>query len=181
MGKYADSEQWQDIVPIPQDDGGPNPLAAIAYTEEYSEAMSYLRAVMAENEKSERALTLTEDIIRMNPAHYTVWYVSPKKKHHSASPKLTREIQALQGRRCLCLEERPIKRARVAQQDLSQTSQELPDMVSSTQPSRNATPQTFPAHDANLHPQAPPPTYNEPHPHPSLNRAFLPQYHVLQR
>jgi len=73
MGKYSHSEQWKDVVHIPQDDGGPNPLAAIAYTEDYSEAMSYLRAVMAENEKSERVLELTGDIIRMNPAHYTVW------------------------------------------------------------------------------------------------------------
>ena len=75
MGKYSDSEAWADIVPIPQDDGGPNPLAAIAYTEEYSEAMSYLRAVMAKDEKSDRSLALTEDIIRLNPAHYTVWYI----------------------------------------------------------------------------------------------------------
>ena len=73
MGKYSDSEEWHDIIPIPQDDGGPNPLAAIAYTDEYTEAMSYLRAVMAKDEKSERVLTLSEDIIRMNPAHYTVW------------------------------------------------------------------------------------------------------------
>lgn len=73
MGKYSDSEKWEDVIPIPQDDGGPNPLAAIAYTEDYSEAMSYLRAVMAENEKSDRVLELTEDIIKMNPAHYTVW------------------------------------------------------------------------------------------------------------
>lgn len=73
MGIYADSEEWEDVLPIAQDDGGPNPLAAIAYTEEYSEAMSYLRAVMAKDEKSERVLELTEDIIDMNPAHYTVW------------------------------------------------------------------------------------------------------------
>lgn len=73
MGIYADSEHWKDIVPIAQDDGGPNPLAAIAYTEEYSEAMSYLRAVMAKDEQSERVLSLTEHIISMNPAHYTVW------------------------------------------------------------------------------------------------------------
>lgn len=84
MGKYSDSENWRDVVPIPQDDGGPNPLAAIAYTEDYSEAMSYLRAVMAENEKSERTLSLTEDIIFMNPAHYTVWYVSLKRSLTSA-------------------------------------------------------------------------------------------------
>ncbi|KAL9127430.1 MAG: hypothetical protein Q9217_003699 [Psora testacea] len=73
MAKYSGSPAWEDVVPIAQDDGGPNPLAAIAYTEEYSEAMSYLRAVMANDEKSERVLGLTEDIIRMNPAHYTVW------------------------------------------------------------------------------------------------------------
>lgn len=60
-------------MPIPQDDGGPNPLAAIAYSEEYSEAMSYLRAVMAKEEKSDRVLELTEDIVAQNPAHYTVW------------------------------------------------------------------------------------------------------------
>ena len=75
MSRYSDSEEWDDIVPIPQDDGGPNPLAAIAYTEEYSEAMSYLRAVMAKDEKSDRSLALTEHIIRLNPAHYTVWYI----------------------------------------------------------------------------------------------------------
>jgi len=73
MGQYEESEGWRDIVPIPQDDGGPNPLASIAYTDEYSEAMSYLRAVMAKDEKSERVLHLTEQVISMNPAHYTVW------------------------------------------------------------------------------------------------------------
>ncbi|KAL8787804.1 MAG: hypothetical protein Q9213_001991 [Squamulea squamosa] len=73
MGRYSDSEEWADITPIAQNDGGPNPLAAIAYTEEYSEAMGYLRAIMAKNEKSERVLDLTEHIISMNPAHYTIW------------------------------------------------------------------------------------------------------------
>ncbi|KAI4144640.1 MAG: hypothetical protein LQ341_002605 [Variospora aurantia] len=73
MGKYSESEGWADVVPIPQNEGGPNPLAAIAYSEEYREAMEYLRAVMASDEKSERVLELTEHIISMNPAHYTVW------------------------------------------------------------------------------------------------------------
>jgi protein farnesyltransferase/geranylgeranyltransferase type-1 subunit alpha len=70
---YHDDDAWADIEPLPQDDGGLHPLAAIAYTEEYSEAMGYLRAVMAKNEFSERVLSLTEHIISMNPAHYTVW------------------------------------------------------------------------------------------------------------
>ena len=70
---YHDDPAWDDVEPIPQDDGGLHPLAAIAYTDEYSEAMGYLRAVMAKSEYSERVLGLTEHIISMNPAHYTVW------------------------------------------------------------------------------------------------------------
>lgn len=35
--------------------------------------MSYLRAVMAAEEHSPRCLRLTQHIISMNPAHYTVW------------------------------------------------------------------------------------------------------------
>jgi len=71
-GDYTTSSLWSDIHPIPQDDG-PTPLAQIAYHPEYAIAMSYLRAVMAKNEVSERVLGLTGDVIRMNPAHYTVW------------------------------------------------------------------------------------------------------------
>ncbi|KAF2645969.1 farnesyltransferas-like protein [Massarina eburnea CBS 473.64] len=70
---YHDDPEWSDIEPLPQDDGGLHPLAAIAYADEYSEAMGYLRAVMAKNEFSQRVLGLTEHIISMNPAHYTVW------------------------------------------------------------------------------------------------------------
>ena len=78
QGKYSTSPSWADIQPIPLDDGGSEdtvPLAVIAYKPEYLEATSYLRAVMAVNEMSERVLQLTEDVIMMNPAHYTVWYV----------------------------------------------------------------------------------------------------------
>ena len=73
---YAHSPAWADITPIPLNDAPNLPgisLAAIHYPEHYAEAMSYLRAVMAANEVSERALALTEDIIASNPAHYTVW------------------------------------------------------------------------------------------------------------
>lgn len=76
-GKYTISPSWADIEPIPLNDGSEDatPLAAITYKPEYVEATSYLRAVMAVNEMSERVLQLTEDVIMMNPAHYTVWYV----------------------------------------------------------------------------------------------------------
>ncbi|KAF2015842.1 protein prenylyltransferase [Aaosphaeria arxii CBS 175.79] len=70
---YHDDPKWSDVAPLPQEDYGHHPLAAIAYTEEYSEAMGYLRACMAANEHSERVLELTEHIIGLNPAHYTVW------------------------------------------------------------------------------------------------------------
>ncbi|WWD19103.1 hypothetical protein CI109_103561 [Kwoniella shandongensis] len=43
------------------------------YSAEYRDAMDYFRAIAASGEKSERALELTETVIRMNPAHYTVW------------------------------------------------------------------------------------------------------------
>jgi protein farnesyltransferase/geranylgeranyltransferase type-1 subunit alpha len=83
FGKYAQSPEWANIEPIPLDDGSGNgdgiiPLATIAYSPAYTEATSYLRAVMAANEMSERALKLTEDIIAINPAHYTVWLYRAK-------------------------------------------------------------------------------------------------------
>jgi len=39
------------------------------------DATNYFRGVMATGERSERVMELTEHIIRMNPAHYTVWFV----------------------------------------------------------------------------------------------------------
>ncbi|KAJ5480830.1 Protein farnesyltransferase/geranylgeranyltransferase type-1 subunit alpha [Penicillium diatomitis] len=75
-GTYATDPEWADVSPIELNDGsesGAMPLATIAYPSDYLEATSYLRAVMAANEMSERALKLTKDVISMNPAHYTVW------------------------------------------------------------------------------------------------------------
>ena len=78
-GRYSTDPEWASIEPIPFNDGGKDgitPLATIAYPPDYLEGTSYLRAVMAANEMSERALQLTREIIMMNPAHYTVWLVS---------------------------------------------------------------------------------------------------------
>ncbi|KAI0472107.1 farnesyltransferase, partial [Xylariaceae sp. FL0804] len=72
MGLYATDPDWDDVVPIPQIEPE-GALAAIAYPEDYAEAMSYLRAVMSADEYSPRCLKLTEHVISMNPAHYTVW------------------------------------------------------------------------------------------------------------
>ncbi|CAI7616541.1 unnamed protein product [Penicillium bialowiezense] len=81
MGDYTDNAEWADVTPIELDDGSTSdamPLATIAYPPDYLEATAYLRAVMAANEMSERALTLTQDVISMNPAHYTVWIYRAK-------------------------------------------------------------------------------------------------------
>ncbi|KAJ5207009.1 Protein prenyltransferase alpha subunit [Penicillium cf. griseofulvum] len=80
-GTYSTDPEWASVTPIDLDDGsssGAMPLATIAYPAEYLEATSYLRAVMAANEMSERALNLTQDVISMNPAHYTVWIYRAK-------------------------------------------------------------------------------------------------------
>ena len=37
------------------------------------EAMDIFRAVLARNEKSQRALRLTEAVIHLSPSHYTAW------------------------------------------------------------------------------------------------------------
>ncbi|KAI0397235.1 prenyltransferase alpha subunit [Xylariaceae sp. FL0594] len=71
-GPIAQDPEWDDIAPIPQTEPE-GALATIAYTEDYAEAMSYLRAVMAVKEHSSRCLKLTERIVDMNPSHYTVW------------------------------------------------------------------------------------------------------------
>ncbi|CZT47509.1 related to geranylgeranyltransferase type I alpha subunit (RAM2) [Rhynchosporium secalis] len=72
MGIYERDPEWDDVIPLEQDDGD-GALAAIAYSDEYAEAMGYLRAIMAAKEYSPRVLGLTEHIISLNASHYTVW------------------------------------------------------------------------------------------------------------
>ncbi|RXK41121.1 protein farnesyltransferase/geranylgeranyltransferase type-1 subunit alpha [Tremella mesenterica] len=68
----AERSIWSDVQPIPQDDA-PDALVPIMYSQEYKDAMDYFRAVSARKEYSDRALELTESILRMNASHYTVW------------------------------------------------------------------------------------------------------------
>ncbi|ODV58834.1 bifunctional protein farnesyltransferase/protein geranylgeranyltransferase [Ascoidea rubescens DSM 1968] len=48
-------------------------LCRILYSEDYLTNMGYMRGIMSKNEYSERALALTEKIINVCAAHYTVW------------------------------------------------------------------------------------------------------------
>ena len=73
MALYATNPLYADLTPIPTDEGGPNPLASITYSPAYQDSMSYLRALMAADERSARSLALTTTLIDQNPAHYTVW------------------------------------------------------------------------------------------------------------
>ncbi|EAQ90571.1 hypothetical protein CHGG_02506 [Chaetomium globosum CBS 148.51] len=71
-GKLAMDPEWDDVEPVVLEEPE-GALAAISYSADYAEAMAYLRAVMQAKEHSPRCLRLTEHIISMNPAHYTVW------------------------------------------------------------------------------------------------------------
>lgn len=93
---YSESPIWQDVIPVPQDDP-PNALASIAYPDHYAEAMSYLRAVMAANEYSERILDLTEGIIKDNSAHYTVWLYRAQTLLHLAQTDADQGKQRLEA------------------------------------------------------------------------------------
>ncbi|RKO95633.1 protein prenylyltransferase, partial [Caulochytrium protostelioides] len=83
---------WADVVPVPLNQSAETQLVPIAYAPEYAEAMGYLRAVMAADECSPRALDLTERIIRSNPAHYTVWHYRADPLTETALMDYEREL-----------------------------------------------------------------------------------------
>ncbi|XP_075152082.1 farnesyl transferase alpha [Haematobia irritans] len=69
---YSQRNDWKDVVPLAQDDGE-NPVVEIAYSAKFREIFDYFRAILANKEKSARALELTTNALNLNPANYTVW------------------------------------------------------------------------------------------------------------
>eukprot|EP00605_Chrysophyceae_sp_TOSAG23-4_P001814 GSChrysophyteH1.ASY1.ANO1.2004.1 assembled CDS len=65
--------EWQDIDPVAQDDG-PEPVAAIKYSDDFRTLMDYFRAVLRKEEYSTRSLMLTQAILDHNAANYTLWH-----------------------------------------------------------------------------------------------------------
>eukprot|EP00877_Chromochloris_zofingiensis_P003437 jgi/Chrzof1/13094/Cz07g19170.t1 len=68
---YSQQAAWSDVTPVVVDDGGK--VAAVQYDAEHKEALAYFRAILALGEKSERALRLTQHMIKLNSADYTAW------------------------------------------------------------------------------------------------------------
>lgn len=63
---------FDDIEPLPLVIER-NPVSTILYTDEFKEVMGIFRALQEREEYSERALYMTEKVIELIAAHYTVW------------------------------------------------------------------------------------------------------------
>jgi len=69
---YRDRPEWRDINPVDPEDEFPHQVVRICYSQEFKDCFDYFRSISEKLEYSPRALQLTEDCIRQNPANYTV-------------------------------------------------------------------------------------------------------------
>jgi protein farnesyltransferase/geranylgeranyltransferase type-1 subunit alpha len=70
---HSERAELADLTPIPQDDG-PAPVVPIAYSPQFRSTMDYFRAVVKADERSARALVLTQEVVEMNAANYSAWH-----------------------------------------------------------------------------------------------------------
>ncbi|KAL6067607.1 Protein farnesyltransferase/geranylgeranyltransferase type-1 subunit alpha [Balamuthia mandrillaris] len=71
---FGERPEWNDVQPLPQDDGPSGGVCPIAYTDQFRDTMDYFRAIVHKDERSARALGLTAEVIKLNAANYTAWY-----------------------------------------------------------------------------------------------------------
>ena len=71
-----------------------------------SDLMDLFRGVMAVDERSERALQLTEEVIDENPANYTAWYYR-RKILESIGADLGKELNFMDTVDSFCLHPSP--------------------------------------------------------------------------
>lgn len=72
MTQLSTDYDWSDVQSVPYY-AGENPVAQIMYSNKYEKATGLLRALMQKPEYSARGLSITSDVINLNPAHYTAW------------------------------------------------------------------------------------------------------------
>jgi len=67
--------EWADLAGAAQGhlSSTASAVVAIDYAEDDAETLAFFRAVIEANETSARALQLTEEVIGVNPAHYSAW------------------------------------------------------------------------------------------------------------
>lgn len=98
---------FADITPIPQDDGPPAETAAVGridYAPDFVVAYDMFRAILRRDERSHRALQLTELCLQLNPANYTVWHFRrqcwlehPEQLWPGPPPGVDYDLQQLAG------------------------------------------------------------------------------------
>lgn len=69
---FVGNELWADVTPLPQDEGE-HRVVQIAVDATFTQTMDYFRAILKLDERSERALWLTQRVIDLNSANYTAW------------------------------------------------------------------------------------------------------------